>query len=650
MPSSIFFNGQRRFRPSVYARVVNNLGDTSAPATGNIAIVGDFPQLKQATPVRFTRQSDLVDYFRGTNGEVSDLAELMFKPLDGEGAPTSLTFVGVGESTQASLTNNGLKIKSRLWGADGNRLSVKIDANANDADLYDIEVRNGGTSVESVAGLGDGVVASLTYTAAQANEFFTGMELSADGDLEVNGLVACGNALVIGGADLFNGADSLAAGPLTITIDTNQAAESTLTFEGLDEAGAVASEVVTIGAAAQAGDSFVTTTKFSLLNNSSSAAAQFAGALTISVPVFSKALADVSNLETELNAIVDLNNDLTGSFAASLPATILKGSDLDKLSATTCFGAAAELKADLKSILAWLDGSSFVEGERLTANTAPSTASTFSRLSGGSRDLAISAGDWTTALDSIKRLDINILVPFTETQANQAQALESAVEAAEEAGYERNVWAGTSANQTIANAFANWSKLFNDRNVAVAVQSIQFDGRTLSPKFTAALFAAIQGATPIAEPLTRKSPTSLVTATVENFDREAEAELALRRGLVILADPNGTGLRIERSVTTWMKDDNPIYSEVSANESMNNCIREVRAALQAEIGTRITSAKAGDVKRVAQNTLNDLKKNGLIADYRDLSVDLTGDVANVVFSVAAIEPLNFITVTANVVR
>jgi nucleotide-binding universal stress UspA family protein len=651
MPSSIFFNGQRRYRPSVYTRVVNNLGDTSAAATGNIAVVGDFPQLKQSTPVKFTRQSDMVDYFRGTNGELSALADLMFKPLAGEGSPDSITVVSVNETTQASLTNNGLKVSSRLWGADGNRVSVKINANADDADLYDIEIRNGGVDVESVIGLGEGEVASLLYTQAGAGEFFTDMKLSLDGtDMLLVGELLCNNGLVQGGTDLFGGANSFASGAVTLTLSDNQTAESTITLIGLDEAGAAASETITIGAAASAGDEFVSTTVFSSLTDSSSVAGSFVGTLTIAVPVFDKPLADISNLEAELNAIIALNSELTGSFTASLPAIIVKGSDLDNLSSTTCFGASVSMKSDLSSIIEWMSGSSFVEGERLAANTAPSTAATFSRLSGGSKDAAVAASDWTSALDSIKRLDINILVPFTDNQANQQQALTSAVEAAQEAGYERNVWVGTSAAQTIANAFANWSKKFNDRNVAVVAQSIKVGGKTLDPKFTAALLAAMQGATPIAEPLTRKQPTALVTETVQTFDREDEAALAIRRGLVIFADPSNTGLRVERSVTTWMKDDNPIYSEVSANESLNNCVREVRSALQAQIGSRITSAKVSDVRRTAQNTLNGLKKNGLISDFRDLSVSLEGDAANVVFSVAAIEPLNFITVTTNVVR
>jgi hypothetical protein len=225
-----------------------------------------------------------------------------------------------------------------------------------------------------------------------------------------------------------------------------------------------------------------------------------------------------------------------------------------------------------------------------------------------------------------------------------------AVKAAEEAGYERNVWVGTTADISIANAFSLYTKKFNDRNVAVTPQSITVDGDSLDPRFTAALLAAIQGSTPIATPLTRKRPTAAVTATSEGFNREEQADLAIRRGLVFFADPSNTGLRIERSVTSWLSDDNPVWSEVSANESVNNCIREVRFALQDQVGEAITAGRDKDVQRVAENTLFDLKRNGLIADFRDLSVAIQGDVANVVFSVAALEPLNFITVTTNVVR
>ena len=186
--------------------------------------------------------------------------------------------------------------------------------------------------------------------------------------------------------------------------------------------------------------------------------------------------------------------------------------------------------------------------------------------------------------------------------------------------------------------------------MAITSQSIIVGGNTLDPRFTAALLASIQGATSISEPMTRKKPTSIVTGTVENFDREEDASLAIRRGIVFFADPNTTGLRVERSVTTWLKDNNPVYSEVSANESMNFSIKLLREALQNQIGTKITNARKSIVLKVAEKALTEQKKNGIIKDYKDLTVILSGDVANVKYSLAVIEPLNFITITANITR
>ena len=64
----------------------------------------------------------------------------------------------------------------------------------------------------------------------------------------------------------------------------------------------------------------------------------------------------------------------------------------------------------------------------------------------------------------------------------------------------------------------------------------------------------------------------------------------------------------------------------------------------------MTEARRAAVQKVAEKSLGEQKRNGIIKDFRDLTVTLEGDVANVIYSLAAVEPLNFITVTANIVR
>lgn len=650
MPSSIFFDGQRRFRPSVYARVINNLQSRQAPATGNIALVGDFPQFKQATPALFTNSLDLDDFLRGTNSEITTAASLMFKPLEGDGTIDSLTIVNAGESTQASADFGGVIVKSRLYGPDGNRLKALINANVGDSSLYDLSVIEGSVVRETVEALGEGAIASVQYTGAGVNETLDRMTLEVTSSaLNIDAGVSFLEAAVQAAGNLLTGTTPCNS-QVTFQILSDQVEATTLNIAGLNAAGEVSSAAITIPADAVANDEFITVNPFSKITSITAPAGNnFTGVLRVDFNLFSSALATMTSLEDALDEFKALDDELSGNITVSAPAALTAGADIDRISSASILGASVSFTSDRQSIVSWFNGSAFVEAET-TTNEAVTTNAIAQRLNGGSRDNTLSGDDWQAAFDSIKRRDINIVVPFSPLLLQAQAAAQHAVDAAQDAGYERNVWVGTSPNQTINQAYTGWSKELNDRNVAVTPQSIVVGGETLDPRYTACLLAGIQGATSISEPMTRKRPTSVVTGTVENFDREEDASLAIRRGLVIFADPSSTGIRVERSVTTWLKDDNPIYSEVSANESANQSIRLLREALQSQIGTKIVEGKRQAVQQAAEKALVIQKQNGIIRDFRDLTVVLDGDVANVVYSLATVEPLNFITVTANIVR
>jgi hypothetical protein len=161
------------------------------------------------------------------------------------------------------------------------------------------------------------------------------------------------------------------------------------------------------------------------------------------------------------------------------------------------------------------------------------------------------------------------------------------------------------------------------------------------------MMACFQASLGVATPLTRKQPR--VFATLSNFVAEKEASSAIQKGIVLLTGQD-RALRVERSVTTWLKDNNPFYSEVSTNESVNLSIRDLRQYLDSEIGSKATLSQKDNVLRLVQNRLSFQRDNGLILDFKDVSVRLAGDVLSVAYAMAAIEPLNFILITANVGR
>ena len=185
--------------------------------------------------------------------------------------------------------------------------------------------------------------------------------------------------------------------------------------------------------------------------------------------------------------------------------------------------------------------------------------------------------------------------------------------------------------------------------MSVVNQGIELEDGTQfsSPAWLALLLAGLQAATDIAEPLTRKRLP--IVNTTQSYEPENTANEAIRKGIVIVTAPAANGHRVERSVTTYLtKPTHPVFTEVSANESLNTCIRAVRVAVDSSVGSKATLERADEIRSIALNTLTDLRDRSIIFNFRNLSVALQGDKINVIFDLAAQEPLNFITVTTNI--
>lgn len=639
MPSSVFFNGQNRYRPNVYTQVQVSEGPT-ATSTGAIAVVGDFPELKKATPITFSERADVNDYFFGSSPTIERLAKLMFRPTaDQLSQIQSLTLVNANTNTQASYTDNGVKVSSKLYGATGNRSYVQISSSNS---LYNLKVYRGDTLVEQVEGLGEGQVATLTYTPHQSTETFDEMNISVGSSLfSVDGKINKDNATVIAQGDLVE-SSCVAEGNVTLSSTQQQSGDATFTIVGLGADGNAVSESLVMTNGTQ---SAISTNVFSQITSITNDGA-FTGDLSIVIPIFVEEIVDITNFGQALEAITQLSSELTGSFVATLPSRTTKGEALDFLTAD-CYSSAQGFTTDVQNIVDWFNLSQYVEATRLNGSVPGDT--TKQRLTGGSKSATVSTSDFQTALDSIKNVALNIVVPFSTDVEIHKIAKQHAIDSADQYGYERNVWVGTPSSQTVESVKTSYVNELNDRNVAVVCQGLKLDdGKTYDPRYTACLLAGMQGATPVATPLTRKEPTPVVLDTDQSFDVEAKASLAIRNGIVLLTDPRNTGLRVERSVTTYSKDDNKIFTEVSANESLNICVRQVREDLQSQIGTRVIAGKASEVNRVATKTLQDLVKVGFILSFKDVAVNLVDDRADVSFAIEVTQPLNFITATINV--
>jgi len=132
---------------------------------------------------------------------------------------------------------------------------------------------------------------------------------------------------------------------------------------------------------------------------------------------------------------------------------------------------------------------------------------------------------------------------------------------------------------------------------------------------------------------------------------DTDTDSLLQNGLLFMTRDR-LGYRIERSLTTYLTDDNPIWSELSAVESVNTSIRDLRQNLDTLIGdpTRVTTAKV--IASITKSRLRTQVASGIIKAFNEQSVTVTdlGDTFRVNYEMAATEPLNFIIVAATVTR
>jgi hypothetical protein len=650
MPSSLALNGLKLYRPAVYATVdASALGGSSASA-GNVCVVGNFSAFEQGSALTFTSAQALSRYDH-SDRELAHMGKVAFAPSLDERIPAganTLTVLNVAPTTQAELSlvdsedAPALTLKSTVWGPKGNRTQVSV-SNV-DTDKVTLEIVRDGLS-ESFEAISSGDVASMYYGGSLLDSVGFG------GD-RVNGLSYewSQSEAMSSGEATFSVSDMVSDGALSVSLSTTAHTDTvTVAITGADLAGASASATLTF--VAGQGDAQVTSA-FGRIDSVSAVSDDnsYAGSVVVEGSV-SFAPSSYASLR-EMWSAIDQLPSVTATYLAA------REYDADAFDAETSAdvsgsGNALSFRCDLQEIIEALSASTLVTAERPALGTLSlaeqDSGSSVSMLTGGSVT-APSLSDWTSALQSIESADLQIIVAWS-SEANVHAEIAVHLRAAALAGRERNAWVGAAANESLS-ALNTRAKALNNRNIALVGQQVRLtaptgEALTRDPMWLALLMAGMQAGSPIATPLTRKAPNVLDVYSV--WDANRDASEAIRSGVCALSR-GPLGWRVERSVTTWLRDDNPIYSEVSANESVNASVRDLRAGLDGFIGEPNRSLTANRIKSIVEARLNRQVLDGTIKGFRNVVLEDLGDTLRVNYEVAAVEPLNFISVTASVVR
>ena len=676
MAESIIFQGVRRFKPGVYAKANNVIVGNAGIPRGNLAVVGDFPKLEPNVPYGYLSPLEIRDQFPDpvTQREFHRVAILGFDPLGDGNSPESLTIVNARTSTQAevNLLNGRIKMKAPVWGEAGHRSGMSFYHDAANEQVSGSVRTQGRDDVNFSIDIED--IFSVLYTdeaAGVANPLpsvaFSNVQMSVVND----DLSDSTNDLAIrfshqldamAAGDINNDFQSLTGGGRIMDgaitfVDISTGISQEVIFRGVNELGDEVEETLQISP----NSTNTTTNKFSLLTEIECVAGGWADhEVLINGSLFEARLSDWGILSD----LVDTINNRDSLAAEYLVAGNLPAVALDSATDKDVLGAAYNPQAVVYTLVNELNenpGIYYGEWERLNGSSIDLTVAmsqdednqTNVRCAGATEAAAIALSDWQEALASIENVDVHVVAVQSDDD-DVHQAVVAHISEAISLGRERNAWLGEEKDLPLTTLFTK-AKALNNKDIALVGQQIRvkfpWAPETLDPHWMAFLMAASQCSQNPGTPLTRKIPTPLIVDTLENWNREKDVDLAIRRGIVVLARGGvGNDLRVERSITTWLKDDNPIWSEVSANDSVNTCLRDLRRFLDSEIGNKVTGSTISVLQAKASQRLSFQVRQQIIKGFRSLTVRVVGATAMISFELAAIEPLNFITVEANVGR
>lgn len=342
-------------------------------------------------------------------------------------------------------------------------------------------------------------------------------------------------------------------------------------------------------------------------------------------------------------ALVGLIDQLENISATLIDPINAPLSELDYLSGTIADGATGELKAPAFRLMRELSVSGLVSAELDNSSTAASFSASTETATGGAQGSVL---DYEAALQSIEALSYQLVVLFSLSAADQSK-LAAHLDAAARAGYERQAYTAIDSTSALS-AVKTRAASLNAPDIALAAQSITIfsptgERVTLDSRYTALMFAAMQAGSDTAEPLTRKRPR--VISFSQAWNTHADAEEALRSGVIFMSSDT-IGARIERGITTWLEDNNPVYSEISAYESLLVSVRDIRQALNDQIGRPARSSQLTLIESRVNARLNAQVLDGTIKAFANVTLEDLGDQVAVSYDAAPVEPLNFITLTA----
>lgn len=672
MPTSIIVNGRRTFVPGTYGQIVADGLANPGVSLGNLALVGEFPQLQNDVPTTYLSANALKSL--DTNDiKYARLAKLIFSPsLDQRVAQGAASVTLVNAKTVAQAFSdvadadgaNVLHLASKLWGSRGNQVWFKIASNAIEG--KDISITAPGKTGETYTGLGAPRVVKVTMATAPA---VNNTSLDGVNDTCLFGVSSADVWLMQWTKRLTNGV-AWAPTPAHVPTDgrilevrTAAATGAPIVFVvtgvGMKGATPVTSATFSLPDVAQnnnwvelkdGADTVVWSSISNITNTAGASTTDVRGtAFQLDGTLFPKVPDIVSSINNLAGAYISA--EITDPRGYSLTTT-----EMDKLTAASCKNTNLYVNADLWAILTALEASQIVTATRTsTSSKLPPINVTLGKLlSGGSESVAATA-DYEDALSRIENKDIQTVVCMSSDVEVHKKLAIHVVNAAAKFGRERDGVVGVPGGTSLSSIKSDYVAKLNSRNLSVYGDKIKIAPVTygdvatwLEPMYTAVLAAACMCAQNPGQALTRRTVDVLDIS--HSWTDGTDENSVISGGISALTTNDQGNFMFLRSVTSWIQDNNPAYSEVGANASINISIRDLRAYFNALIGDTIESDMSpGTLEAMAKGRLTTQRDSyKWIKDFSAVKATILTDAISMDYLVDEKQSINFIMLTEHV--
>jgi hypothetical protein len=403
-----------------------------------------------------------------------------------------------------------------------------------------------------------------------------------------------------------------------------------------------------------AGDSVLWSSISNITNNDN-------GAPAVTIDIRGTAFYLDGTLFPKVPDIVSSINNLAGAYI-SAEITDPRGyslatTEVDKLTATSCKNVDLYVNADLWAILTALEASQIVTATRTsTSSKLPPINVTLGKLlSGGSETSPVATADYEDALSRIENKDIQTVVCMSSDVEVHKKLAIHVVNAASKFGRERDGVVGVPAATALSTIKSAYVAKLNSRNLSVYGDKIKLapvaygDVATwLDPMYTAVLAASCMCAQNPGQALTRR--TLDVLDISHSWTDGTDEDSVISGGISALTTNDQGNFMFLRSVTSWIQDNNPAYSEVGANASINISIRDLRAYFNALIGDSIESDMSpGTLEAMAKDRLTTQRDSyKWIKGFSNVKASILTDAISIDYLVDEKQSINFIMLTEHV--